>query len=281
MIISKKCTIGIIGGRGKTGSQFARLFKAHGFTVKVTGQRDMHRNLSLLRSCDIIIFALPLSRAANVIAAEVRHAVRPTQLLLDVSSLKFHETKAMLRGKGEVIGMHPLFGPSTDPRGETIILCPARAPKKTVQSLRDLLTSMEIRTLVMTPKAHDELMGTIQVIPHLKSFLMADVLRRRKADLSTVLKSATPTYELEFNVIGRFLDDHPDLYVPIIFRNPATVRILRLMHRIIGEYLSIAETGNLGDAEKRYQACQNYFKPFLKRSRAHSEACIQTLLSLS
>lgn len=281
MKITKSSSIGIIGGRGKTGSQFARLFRSHGFTVLVTGQRDKHRNASLLASCDIIVFALPLSQSADLIKAFVQRTKKKDQLLLDVSSLKSRETKAMLGGKGEVIGMHPLFGPSTDPTGETIILCPARTSKATLQSLRALLTSMDIRTLIMTPEDHDKLMGTIQVIPHLKSFLMADVLRSRKANLRAVLKSATPTYELEFNVIGRFLDDHPDLYIPIMFRNPETVKILHAMHTIIGEYLSIAKTGNLDKAEKRYENCQKYFKPFLKRSRAHSEACIQTLLSLS
>ncbi len=281
MIISPTLSIGIIGGRGKTGSQFAKLFEHHGYSVRVTGEKDQHKNASLYSSCDIIIFALPLSRAAQLMKVEVRRALRSDQLILDVSSLKSRETKAMLGAKGEVIGMHPLFGPSTDPEGETIILCPGRASKKTLHSLRKLFTSMHVNTIVMNAEDHDKLMGTIQVIPHLKSFLMADVLRRRKADLRTVLKSATPTYELEFNVIGRFLDDHPDLYIPIIFRNPETVKILRTMHTVIGEYLAIATSGKLQDAAKRYQDCRKYFKPFLKRSRSHSEACIQTLLSLS
>jgi hypothetical protein len=105
-------------------------------------------------------------------------------------------------------------------------------------------------------------------------------LRKQGIDLQSILKTCTPSYEMEFNVIARFLDDHPDLYMPIIFRNPKTVKILQAMHTIIGEYLTIAHSGNLTDAEKRYEASKLYFKPFLNRARKHSEACIETLLSL-
>jgi prephenate dehydrogenase len=211
---------------------------------------------------------------------EVRLSVRKDQLLLDVSSLKTREVEAMKSGRGEVIGMHPLFGPTTDPKGETVILCPGRTSKQTLSSLRSVLKKMGMKTIVMTPEAHDTLMATVQVIPHLKSFLMADVLREQGADLQSMLRTCTPTYEMEFNVIARFLDDHPDLYMPIIFRNPKTVKILQAMHTIIGEYLTIAHSGNLTDAEKRYEASKLYFKPFLNRARKHSEACIETLLSL-
>ncbi len=86
---------------------------------------------------------------------------------------------------------------------------------------------------------------------------------------------------MEFNVIGRFLDDHPDLYMPIIFRNPETVSILETLQTLIQEYLCIAKNTDLKAAEIRYRACQAHFKFALKRARRHSEACIQTLLTLT
>ena len=280
-MITKHSTVGIIGGTGKTGSQFVRLFRAHGFTVRTTGEATRAKNTELLRDCGIVIFALPLSRAAEIMKRELVSATRSDQLILDLSSLKVQETKAMLRASGEVIGMHPLFGPSTDPTGERIILCPVRASKKTLASLTALLTSMGLAVTVMTPADHDRLMGTIQVIPHLKSLLMADVLRVRKTDLPRALKNCTPTYEMEFNVIARFLDDHPDLYMPIIFRNPETKVILRTLQGIITEYIRIADRQDLASAEARYRACGKLFRPHLRRARSHSEACIRTLLSLT
>lgn len=281
MIITSKLSIGIIGGRGKTGSQFARLFRSAGFRVRTTGETSKTKNQDLIRQCDIVVFALPLSGAADIMKKELRMAKRRDQLILDVSSLKSRETAAMKSAAGEVIGMHPLFGPGTDPKGERIILCPVRARKQTITSLQQLLRNLKIRTEIMSPKDHDELMLTVQVIPHLKSLLMADVLRTLNKDLSIVLKNCTPTYEMEFNVIARFLDDHPDLYMPIIFRNPGTLKVLKALQKAIAVYVRIAQSGDLPAAEKRYHDCKKLFQPHLKRSRAHSEACIRTLLSLT
>lgn len=281
MIVSRKFSVGVIGGTGKTGGQFADLFRKAGFRVRVTGQKTKAKNAKLIRDSDIVLFALPLSRAAEIMKNELAFATRKDQLILDVSSLKSRETAAMKTAAGEVIGMHPLFGPGTKPEGERIILCPVRASKQTVVSLRSVLKTMKLKTDIMSPDAHDELMLTVQVIPHLKSLLMADVLRTQKKDLGTVLKTCTPTYEMEFNVIARFLDDHPDLYMPIIFRNPGTPKVLRALQEAISEYLQIAESGNLSAAEKRYRECQTVFRPHLKKARIHSEACIGTLLSLT
>ncbi len=281
MKIATTHTVGIIGGRGRTGSQFARILRKAGFRVSVTGQADAHRNPALIATCDILIFALPLSRSAAFISELARHATRRDQLVLDVSSLKEHEVKAMLAFPGEVIGMHPLFGPSTDPDGERVILCPARAKQVTIRSLRQLLAKAGLKTTVMSPIEHDRLMATVQAIPHLKSFFIADVLRAGKTDLKKTLSLCTPIYEHEFNIVGRFLDDHADLYMPIIFRNPRILPVLRNMRDIIDSYIDIAEKRDFIRAENRYAACKRFFKPFLTRARNRSELCIRALLSNS
>ena len=124
-------------------------------------------------------------------------------------------------------------------------------------------------------------MAIVQVIPHLKSLLMAEVMRVMKIDFTKVLSMCTPTYEMEFNVIGRFLDDHPGLYMPIIFRNPETKKILKLIRKSVDTFSTLASKENLGAAERRYGECRKFFAPHLKKARSHSEACIRTLLSLS
>ncbi len=281
MIISKKLSVGIIGGRGRTGRQLAKLFRAADFQVAVTGRTDAHRNATLIKRCDIIVFSLPLTHAATYISTLASHAVRSDQLILDVSSLKEREVEAMLMFPGEVIGMHPLFGPSTDPSGERVILCPARAKPETLRSLRKLFAAFGIKTAVMSPIEHDHLMATIQAIPHLKSFFIADVLRLSGMNLKKTLSLCTPIYEHEFNIVGRFLDDHADLYMPIIFRNPRILRVLKNMRSVIDSYIDLAEKKDFKKAEARYAACKGHFKPFLKRARIRSEVCIRALLATS
>lgn len=279
MKFSSMKSVGIIGGRGRTGRQFAKIFRSLGFRVRVTGSGDAHRNVALIRACDIVVFALPLSRAATCIAELAPASMRRNQLVLDVSSLKSREVAAMLGFAGEVVGMHPLFGPGTDPAGERIILCPARATQSTVRQLRSLLKRAGLQTTVMPAAEHDALMSAVQVVPHLKSFLVADVLRLLDIDLQRALSLCTPTYEAEFNIVGRFLDDHPDLYMPIIFRNPRILDVLHAMQEAISTYITIAKTGDLQQAEHRYNASRKRFQPFLKRARNRSELCIRTLFS--
>lgn len=281
MNITDHTTVGIIGGDGRTGRQFQKLFATLGCTVRTTSYANRRKNVRLLRESDIVIFSLPLEHAADIIGAEAKHLTRRDQLILDVSSLKVREVAAMMKGKGEVIGMHPLFGPTTDPKGERVILCPARASKQTLASLVKILKRVGLNTSVMSPGQHDDLMTVVQVIPHLKSLLMADVMRALHVDLDRVLKVCTPIYELEFDVIGRFLDDDPALYMPIIFRNSRTVEVLKHLQRTVKRYFAIAKKKDIASAKRRYLMCKQEFGPFLKRSRAHSEACIKTLLSLT
>ena len=235
MKIGPHSTIGIIGGGGKTGGQFAELFRSASCAVDVTGSKTHDRNADLFVRCDVVIFAVPLARSVAIIEEEISHATRQDQLILDLSSLKEPQVNSMLRAQGEVIGMHPLFAPTTDPRGQTIILCPGRASDETVVSLQEMLHRMGLRTVLKDPHAHDRLMALLQVLPHLKNFLVADVLRKIDANVSEILGTCTPAYELELNVVGRFLDDNPDLYGPIILQNPDTLMIMRTFRDVLDD----------------------------------------------
>lgn len=281
MNISSASRIGIIGGSGRTGSQFARLFQQQGCVTEVTGKETCDRNASLFQTCDIILFSVPLESSLAIIKEEIPHATRPDQLLLDVSSLKSAQVTVMLQGKGDVIGMHPLFAPSTDPTDETIILCPARAADETITSLEAMLQAMKLRTIRKTPEEHDQLMLFIQALPHLKSMLVAETLQTLGADMEEVQRLCTPAYEIELNVIGRFLDDHPDLYGPIIFHNPHTKRMLTTLRDVIDRYIRIADAQDLAAFHDRYHDLQEFAGSLLHHARDRSEACIRTLSSLN
>lgn len=281
MKITPALRIGIIGGEGRTGSQFASLFRAQGFSVDVTGVKTKANNAAIIRDCDIVIFALPLISSAKEIQKLCKEADRHNQLILDLSSLKQQQVKAMLMAKGEVIGMHPLFGPMTDPQNETMILCPARYKPETLLSLKKTLHAMGLKTVEKTPTDHDRLMAVIQALPHFKSLLMASILKFLKADLDQITDTCTPTYEIEFNVIGRFLDDSPELYMPIIFSNPQMPGILKQMQKELNHYRRIAEKGDLTTAAKDYVKLKKYFGSHAPLSRKRSEACIRLLASLS
>lgn len=279
MIITSEKSVGIIGGAGKTGSQFAALFAQQGFNVEVTGSGNVADNKKLLTEQDIILFAVPLRESVDIIQSEVQHAKRDDQLICDVSSLKAPQMEAMMQAPGEVIGLHPLFGPFTDVENQTIVLCPGRCEDETVSNLKDVLQDMGMNVRIMTAEAHDKLMAVLQVIPHLKSFLVADILAKLDADIDELMDTCTPAYSIELDLVGRFLDDSPNLYGPIMFANPETKHILELLKESVDTCLNYTNDVHGDSFTKHYSSLQNFFGKHCEEGRNHSEQCIRTLSS--
>lgn len=281
MKITAKSRIGIIGGKGRTGRQFARLFRELGCRVTVTDRATRNRNRSFFSECDVVLFAVPLLTSEAVMKQEVKNATRKDQLLLDVSSLKERQVAAMLRSDGEVIGMHPMFAPTSAPMGQTIILCPGRSAPQTLRSLRQMLQAMGLRTVVMTAAAHDRLMAFVQALPHLKSLLIAEALSSLGTDVDAIDRVASPAYALELDLVGRFLDDDPMLYGPIIFGNPQSRTIIRTLQTLLKECARICDAQDYSHFAKQYRRLQRRFGARTVRARRRSEACIRTLALLS
>ena len=129
----------ILGGTAKTGSWFARYFREKGFDVAVLGRagkkevaerlgvryaQDMMREVE---KSDIVLVSVLIEKTVQVIR-EVAPHMHPGSLIMDVTSIKSGPVKAMktYAPKGvEVLGTHPMFGPTmTALRGQTIILTP-------------------------------------------------------------------------------------------------------------------------------------------------------------
>lgn len=272
--------IGIIGGAGKTGGQFASLLTKRGYKVSVTGADNADQNKKLFAECDTIIFAVPLAHSVDIMKEEIVHATRKDQLIMDLSSLKVPQVNVLLKGAGEVIGLHPLFGPWTQPHGETIVLCPARCKRQTLVGVIELFQAMDMKTKIMTAKEHDQLMAILQVLPHVKNLIVADTLQKLDADIQEVFSTCSPVYELELNAIGRFLDDTPELYGSIILDNPDTLEVLESLQETIGECIDIAKKRDLKRFSSSYKRLRNFFGGQIKDCRHRTEECISHLSQL-
>ena len=128
MIDSKNVTVGIIGGKGKMGRLFADFFKQNGCKVLISDIDTKLTNEKLAASSDIIIVSVPIDQTRPVIKKIVQHTQKGG-LLMDLTSVKENPVKEMLKSNGEVIGLHPMFSDTTPMRGQTMVMCPARAKK--------------------------------------------------------------------------------------------------------------------------------------------------------
>ena len=75
--------------------------------------------------CDVIVVSVPIAATAGVIA-EVGPLMKKGQLLMDLTSLKKEPVALMLKhSEADVVGCHPLFGPSiTEPAGHQYCFMP-------------------------------------------------------------------------------------------------------------------------------------------------------------
>lgn len=287
--VSQK-TVGIVGGKGKTGSQFAKIFRKLGFKVLVSDKRvgisiinavpanGEITNKELIEKSDIVLFSVPLHLSEQIILNEVRNCARKDQIILDVSSLKFSQVKAMNGACGSVIGMHPLFGPDRKNfKGLTMILCPGVRSKTALPFVKNLLEKVGMKIFVMTPKKHDELMASIQVIPHLKTILAGELLRSLGDNVENLRAYSTPIYRLELDVIGRIFSQNGALYSAIIAGNPNSKKILKTLRDLIDEYLSCVENGDLKKLEKRFENVQKFLGKFTRTAFDESEKIVNEM----
>ena len=85
------------------GQMFKPLFETSGHRVLVSGLDTELGNAELVRSVDMVIFAVPVKDTLAVIEAVAPH-VRPEQLLSDFTSVKQEPVTAMLATPASVIG---------------------------------------------------------------------------------------------------------------------------------------------------------------------------------
>lgn len=271
-------TVGIIGGKGKTGSQFARIFRGLGFKVLVSDLGTKLSNGGLIEKSDIVVFSVPLHLSNKIISKEIKNCARKDQLILDVSSLKEKQVKLMNLAKGEVIGMHPLFGPSAkDFKDLTIVLCPGRCSRKTLSELENLMKKVGFRVMVMTPKEHDKLMAVVQVIPHLKTILAGELLKFLGVNLAKSYEISTPIYKLELDIIGRIFSQNGSLYGSIIAENPNSKKLIKFLKKTVGEYDEFIEKGDVDALNNRFDGVKKFLGGFTAKAYKDSEEILKKI----
>jgi prephenate dehydrogenase len=217
---------GIIGGTGKMGRLFEPVFERAGYDVLVSGRSTQLTNTRLAGQCDLVIVSVPIRDTVRVIG-EITPVLTSDQLLCDLTSLKAAPVAAMLKSEAQVIGLHPLFGPTVPSLlHQTIILCPARATEEAVSSLLAIFGREGAECTITTPDQHDRMMAVVQGLTHFVTLCMAESIRRLGIDISTTRAFTSPVYQIELSLVGRLLSQDPSLYADILQQNPYVAGVL-------------------------------------------------------
>lgn len=257
--------VGVVGGTGGTGAQFARLLAASGFEVRVSGRKTELSNFDLAQQSDFLIFAPPLKHALQIIEETVPYCQREEQLVVDLCSTKVEPMRAMAKAKGRVIGLHPLFGPKfEDLKGQDLVLCqePELRDDPLYASLCAQLRALGLTLHEMTATEHDSLMATIQVIPHLGALINGHLFRSLGIDAAKSLQICSPVYKTELYMIGRIHSQNPALYASIIAQNPHSAQVVQELAKIVETLRGHIEMQDQPALEAVFQANKEHLGEF-------------------
>jgi len=211
--------IGIMGGTGGMGAWFAAFFRKRGHEVVTAGRREGPSPRELAGLCRVVVVAVPIPATVEVIRAVGAH-LPPDSLLMDLTSLKVEAMAAMMEtAPGEVVGLHPLFGPRvTSLRGENVVLCPGRGEEGRGWITR-VLKEAGARVVVADAGRHDEIMAVVQGLNHLDNLVFGLAVAAGGLSREELAAFSTPAFRARMDLVDR-VSANPPLYRALVGENP-------------------------------------------------------------
>jgi len=173
--------IGIIGA-GKMGTWITDFLVREGHEVYVYDKDHLKTKKLVLRSekafeadslktlvknAHVIIMAVPI-RAVQEVARGLSGLVSKSHVVIDISSTKVKTLEALSNLPCEVLGVHPLFGPSAvDLRGKKIILTPTRnSSLELIKRAESWIRNRGGFPFIMSAEEHDKVMELVLALTH-------------------------------------------------------------------------------------------------------------------
>ncbi len=269
---------GIIGGTGKMGRLFVPVFERAGYDVVVSGRSTTITNTDIAQTCDLVIVSVPIRDTVRIIG-EIAPLLREDQLLCDFTSLKAGPVSAMLGSKAEVIGLHPMFGPTVSSiRGQTIVVCPVRTTDVTLNNLKGIFLREGAVCTITAPEEHDRMMAIVQGLTHFVTICMADSIRRLGVDIHETEKFMSPVYQIELSLVGRLLSQDPALYADILEQNPFVPEVLAACRSAAAELSAIVNSGDPEAFAEFFSRDTRHLGTYCERGQVLTDALIDCMV---
>ena len=198
---------------------------------------------------------------------------------MDMTSLKKEPVQEMLKNtQAAVIGTHPVFGPYVETiKNQTVVLCPAR-PKKWLPWIKNILEKNGALVRITTPEKHDKMMSIIQGITHFSTICVAHTLKKLGIDVAESLHYTSPIYKLRMDVVGRLLNQDPELYADIEMLNPANKKAMEEYIRSTRELIGIVKRKDREEFIKFFKEGADFLGDFKKEATEYSDYIIEQLV---
>ncbi len=274
-------SVAIIGGRGGMGTMFRGLFESVGQQVMVADRETTLRPAEAAARAEVVVISVPIDCTADVIR-EVGPSCREDGLLCDLTSIKAEPIRAMLQhAPGDVIGTHPMFGPSVNTLQEQrIVVVPARlAPGSGWRDwLEGCLLARGLRVLESTAEEHDRSMGIVQVLTHLSTQALGLAMARLGVPISETLRFASPVYLVGLLMTARHFGQDPGLYGSIHMSNPEQPEVAEAMDSSLRDWLQAIERRDQPHFDRLFAEAARFFGPFSEEALRESAHLIDRLV---
>lgn len=227
------------------GRWLAELLKKEGLTVHVTGRKTEMTAVDAAGLCDVVVVSVPIAATADMIAT-VGPLLKKEQVLMDLTSLKSRPVAQMLaHSVSEVVGCHPLFGPSvTKARGNNIVLCPGRG-KKGYAWIKQIFEKEGYALLERTPEEHDRMMSVVQVLTHINTLSLGMAIAATGIPLAEINRFSTPIFRGKMEIVKKVMAESPEMYAGIIAGNPDADRIVQTYRQVVEDIQSMVSAGDV------------------------------------
>lgn len=262
----------IVGGQGAMGKLFAKQFERSGIEVRILDKTEQAEQASILAGAKLVLVSVPINAVSEVVAA--LPPLDPDCLLVDITSVKEKPVQSMLNAhSGEVLGLHPMFGPDIEHWvKQTIVVCRGRDGDKT-QQLLEQLAVWGSQLVDMPADKHDEAMQIVQVMRHLTTFVYGQFLAKQPHSLEEIKSCSSPIYQLELMMVGRLFAQSPELYADIMLAQFDNVAPLLASYQDTYQAtLAKLQAGDKAALIESFSQAKHFFSDsaehFLKQSKA-------------
>ena len=268
----------VVGGRGQMGAFFARLFTQSGYEVRILDKEDWDRAEALCRDIDLALVSVPIEKTESVVAA-MAPLLSEAAVLADLTSVKTDPLAAMVRAhKGPVLGLHPLFGPTSGSLDKQIIVTCAGRDSDACHWVVEQLSLWGAVIVPASALEHDQVMEIVQALRHFATFCFGDFLYQRQIRLERTLEFSSPIYRLELGMVGRLFAQDSDLYAEIIFATPERRRLLKSYVASLSRHLDMLDRNDKEGFVREFNAIAQWFGPFGEQAMRESTFIIDKLI---
>jgi chorismate mutase/prephenate dehydrogenase len=270
-------TILVVGGGGKLGSLYCRMFASSGHRVRVLEENDWDQAEEMVAGIDAVVVAVPI-RVTTPVIQRLGPLLGSDVILADFTSHKAEPVAAMLAAHtGPVVGLHPMHGPDLGNLSKQLmIFCSGRRTEDAAWLL-DQFRLWGLRVSELDPGRHDKVMHLVQGLRHFVAVLHGSFMRSSGLTPGDILDLSSPIYRAELMMTGRIFAQNAELYADIVFSGEDRRRILLDFFDHHGRLAELVRNDDKDGFIREFESIGEFFGDFAQQAMEESGYLIHRL----